>query len=44
MITRRETLNAISTMLYQGRTTGHIAWALNLAVSDVKAAISAWKL
>lgn len=44
MITQRETLNAISTMLYQGRTTGHIAWALGLALSDVKAAISAWKL
>jgi len=44
MITQRETLNAISTMLYQGRTTGHIAWALGLALSDVKTAIAAWKL
>ena len=44
MITRRETLNAISTMLYEGRSNGHIAWALNLAVADVKAAIAAWKL
>jgi hypothetical protein len=44
MIIRRETLNAISTMLYEGRSTGHIAWALGLALSDVKAAISAWKL
>ncbi len=44
MIVRRETLNAISTMLYEGRSYGHIAWALNLAVADVKAAITAWKL
>jgi hypothetical protein len=44
MITRRETLNAISTMLYEGRSFGHIAWALNIAVADVKAAISAWRL
>jgi hypothetical protein len=44
VITQRETLNAISTLLYQGRTTGQIAWALGLALSDVKAAISAWKL
>lgn len=44
MITQRETLNAISTLLYQGRTNGQIAWALGLALSDVKAAISAWKL
>lgn len=44
MITQRETLNAISTLLYQGRSNGYIAWALNLAVSDVKAAIAAWKL
>jgi hypothetical protein len=44
MIVRKETLNAISTMLAEGRSFGHIAWALNLAVADVKAAISAWKL
>jgi len=44
MIIRRDTLNAISTMVAAGRTTGHIAWALNIAVSDVKAAIAAWKL
>jgi hypothetical protein len=44
MITRRETLNAISTMLCEGRSFGHIAWALNIAVADVKAAISAWRL
>jgi hypothetical protein len=44
MITRRETLNAISTMLYEGRSTGHIAWALKLTVADVKAAVAAWKL
>jgi DNA-binding NarL/FixJ family response regulator len=44
MIVRRDTLNAISTLLAEGRSTGHIAWALNLAVADVKAAITAWKL
>lgn len=44
MIIRRETLNTISTLLSEGRSYGHIAWALNIAVSDVKAAISAWKL
>jgi hypothetical protein len=44
MIIRRETLNEISTMLAEGRTLGHIAWALNIAVADVKAAIAAWKL
>ena len=44
MITRRETLNAISTMLYEGCSYGYIAGTLKLAVSDVKAAISAWKL
>ena len=44
MIIRRETLNAISTMLAEGRSFGHIAWALNVAVGDVKAAVAAWKL
>jgi DNA-binding NarL/FixJ family response regulator len=44
MIIRRDTLNAISTLLAEGRSNGHIAWALNLAVADVKAAITAWKL
>jgi hypothetical protein len=44
MIVRRDTLNAISTLLAEGRSTGHIAKALNLAVADVKAAITAWKL
>lgn len=44
MITRRETLNAISTLLAEGRSVGHIAWALNIALADVKAAISAWRL
>jgi hypothetical protein len=44
MIIRRETLNAISTLYAAGRSTGHIAWALNIAVADVKAAITAWKL
>jgi hypothetical protein len=44
MIIRRETLNAISTMLAEGRSFGHIAWALNVAVADVKAAIAAFKL
>jgi hypothetical protein len=44
MITRRETLNSISTMLYEGRSFGHIACALNIAVADVKAAIAAWRL
>jgi len=44
MIVRRDTLNAISTLLAEGRSTCHIALALNIAVADVKAAISAWKL
>jgi hypothetical protein len=44
MITRRETLNAISTMLYEGCSYGYIAGVLNIAVADVKAAIAAWKL
>ncbi len=44
MIIRRETLNAISTMVHEGRSYNYIAKALNLALSDVKAAISAWKL
>ena len=44
MIIRRETLNEISAMLAEGRSFGHIAWALKIAVADVKAAIAAWKL
>ena len=44
MITRRETLNAISTMVHEGRSYNYIARALNLALTDVKAAIAAWKL
>ena len=44
MITRRETLNAISTMLAAGCSLGYIAGTLKIAVADVKAAIADWKL
>ena len=44
MITRRETLNEISTMLAAGCSLGYIAGTLRIAVADVKAAITAWKL
>jgi len=44
MIIRRDTLNAISTMVYEGRSYNYIARTLNLAIADVKAAITAWKL
>ncbi len=44
MIIRRDTLNAISTMVHEGRSYNYIAKALNLALADVKAAITAWKL
>ena len=44
MITQRETLNAISTLLYNGYTVYGIADILNIAVADVIAAVKAWKL
>ena len=44
MITRRETLNEISTLFHNGYSYANIAKALNIAVGDVKAAITAWKL
>jgi len=44
MIIRRETLNAISTMVAAGCSLGYIAGTLKLAVADVKAAIAAFKL
>ena len=44
MIIRRETLNAISTMVAAGCSLGYIAGTLKIAVADVKAAIAAFKL
>lgn len=44
MIIRRETLNAISTLLAEGMSYGYIARALSIPVADVKAAIANWKL
>lgn len=44
MITRRETLNEISTLWNSGYSYSGIANALNIAVGDVIAAIKAWKL
>ena len=44
MIIRRETLNAISTLLHEGCSYGHIAWVLSIPVADIKAAITNWKL
>lgn len=44
MIIRRETLNAISTLLAAGKSFGVIAYTLALPVADVKAAVSDWKL
>ena len=44
MIIRRETLNEISTLLYNGYTVYGIADILNLAVADVIAAVKAFKL
>ena len=44
MIIRRETLNEISTLLYNGHTVYGIADILNLAVADVIAAVKAFKL
>ena len=44
MIIRRETLNAISTMVAAGCSLGYIAGTLKIAVADVKAAITAFKL
>ena len=44
MIIRRETLNEISTMYFEGYTVNAIAYYLNLAVADVRDAIKAFKL
>ena len=44
MIIRRETLNEISTLLYQGYTVYGIADILNIAVADVIVTVKAWKL
>ena len=44
MIIRRETLNEISTMYFEGYTVNAIAYYLNLAVTDVVDAIKAFKL
>ena len=44
MITRRETLNEISTLKHLGYPVWRIAALLNIAVGDVVAAIKAWKL
>lgn len=44
MIIRRETLNAISTLLAENKSVATIAAILNIAVADVKAAIAAFKL
>ncbi len=44
MIIRRETLNAISTLLAEGMSFAYIAGFLNIAVADVKAAAKAFKL
>ena len=44
MIIRRETLNAISTLLSEGMSYAYIAGFLNIPVADVKAAIANWKL
>ena len=44
MIIRRETLNAISTMLAENKSVATIAAILNIAVSDVAAAVKAFKL
>jgi hypothetical protein len=44
MIIRRETLNEISTMLAAGCSLGYIAGTLRIAVADVKAAITTWRL
>lgn len=44
MITRRETLNEISTLWANGYSYANIAKVLNIAVGDVIAAIKAWKL
>ena len=44
MITNRETLNEISTMLAAGCSLGYIAGTLKIAVADVKSAIAAFKL
>lgn len=44
MITQKETLNTIATMLYEGCSYGYIAGVLKITVADLKAAIAAWKL
>ena len=44
MIIRRETLNEISTLKHLGYPVWRIAQLLNVAVADVKAAITAFKL
>lgn len=44
MIIRRETLNEISTMYYEGYTINAIAYYLNVAVADVLDAIKSFKL
>ena len=44
MIIRRETLNEISTLLYNGYTVYGIAEIMNIAVADVIATVKAWKL
>ncbi len=44
MITRKETLNEIAELRYRGFGTLAIAFILTLVVSDVEAAIKAWKL
>ena len=44
MIIRRETLNAISTLMAENKSVATIAAILNVAVSDVTAAIKAFKL
>jgi DNA-binding NarL/FixJ family response regulator len=44
MITRRETLNEISTLLAEGMSYAYIAGFLNIALADVKAAVKAWNL
>lgn len=44
MITRKETLNEISTMLAAGCSLGYIAGTLKIAMTDLTAAIKAWRL
>ena len=44
MIIRRETLNEISTMWYEGYSINAIAYYLNIAVADVRTAIKDFKL